>query len=188
MWLAAGAVLVGGVVATTLVGRTYANDVDTVCHAEARSGHPLGASMADLTRWVRPSLTTPEGNALFTNIGYAPLATRAGILRREAARVRIGQCPLAESYERLALDADYRSDLQALCSRVSLPDFEGLDDEERLTRIEGLVDAGAKSARTRDVAGRLRRAAPDQRGRVLSEAARETQIFSCDIAKAWSQP
>ncbi|HZU83232.1 MAG TPA: hypothetical protein VE987_09960 [Polyangiaceae bacterium] len=186
--LGAGALLVASAVCAKLVGSTYRRDVQTICDAERRSGYALGESMADVTAWTRANLTTPEGNELFTTIGYAPLESRAGLLRAEASAVGLRGCAAAASYERLTLDAEYRGDLQRLCSRVTFPDLADQDDAARLGVLTDWIGRQARSPRTRDLAAALGGARPIERAALLRAEARAMAVFSCELARTLDVP
>jgi hypothetical protein len=97
--------------------------------------------------------------------------------------------PTAESYESLAIEADYRADLQHLCSYVTFPDLAHGDDAARLSALEDWIEGQAKNPRTRALAGSLRSAeTPAERARVLREASRAVGIFTCDVAKTIETP
>jgi len=185
----AGLALVGGVVAWRLVTATVRADFETICHAEGRSGLTLGKDMPALTVWLRGHLATPAGNELLSRLGDAPMADRGPRLRSEAAASGIGACPIAQSYDALAIDGAYRADLQRLCSYVTFPDLAERDDAGRLAAVEDWIASAAANARTRALAGPLRDAnAPAERARVLRAASREMDIFTCDTAKTLETP
>src|SRR5580698_3177306 len=185
----AGLLLVGAVVAWRLTGVTARGDVETICRAELRSGLTLARDMPALTEWLRGHLATPEGNALLSSLGDAPVADRAPRLRSAAAALDLGECPMAQSYEALVTDGDYRADLQRLCSQLTFPDLAAGDDATRLATLEAWIAGEAANARTRALAGPLRDApTPADRARVLREASRAIDIFSCDVAKVLESP
>ncbi len=185
----AGLLLVGVVVAWRLTGATARGDVETICRAELRSGLTLARDMPALTEWLRGHLGTPEGNALLSSLGDAPVPDRAPRLRSAAAALGLGECPMAQSYEALVADGDYRADLQRLCSYVTFPDLAAGDDATRLATLEAWIAGDAANARTRALAGPLRDAeTPADRARVLREASRAIDIFTCDVAKVLETP
>jgi hypothetical protein len=187
-WAAIGVSLVAGVGAWKLTVSNYAADVQTICKAEHESGFAIEKETSRVTEWVRAHLTTPEGNELFSDVANAQVIDRAGKLRRETSAQRIRDCPIIDAYERLAAMNAYRADLQKICSTLTFPDLEEQDDDARLARLRDLVDAQAKSPRTRELIEPLRRAAAGARGRLLRSAAAEVDIYRCDVAKAFESP
>jgi hypothetical protein len=183
MTVALGVALVGGVIAWKLASATYRADIQKICDAEKSSGHSLQREMSEVTQWVRANLATPEGNELFSSLGDTELAARAGLLRSEATPLGIGTCPTVQSYQRLAEQAEYRRDLQHLCSRVTFPGFADVADDARLSLLEDWIETRAESLRTRELAGPLQRAPPAQRADVLRAVALQTDVFSCDLAR-----
>jgi hypothetical protein len=185
----AGLALVAGVVVWRLAIASYRADVETMCHAEARSGLVLSKDMQALTAWLRGHLTTPEGNELLSRLGDAPMSARAARLRDAAASVGAGACPMTASYESLVNDGDYRADLQRLCSYVTFPDLAAGDDAARLAALEDWIEGQAKNPRTQALAAPLRSAGtPAERARVLREASGEMGIYTCDVAKTLETP
>jgi hypothetical protein len=185
----AGLLLVGAVVAWRLTGVTVRGDVETICRAELRSGLTLARDMPALTEWLRGHLGTPEGNAILSRLGDAPMPDRAPRLRSAAAALGLGECPMAQSYETLVADGDYRADLQRLCSQLTFPDLAAVDDPSRLAALEGWIASDAANARTKALAGPLRDAeTPAERARVLRQASRAIDIFTCDVAKIIESP
>jgi hypothetical protein len=175
--------MLAGVVAWRLFGSTYHADIETICDAETRSGFALPHEWPELTAWVRAHLATPEGNQFYSSLGDVRVEDRARRLSDEAVASRVASCPMVGSYDKLAADAEYRRDLQRVCSRGTLPDLADLDDSARLEAIAQFIDANAKSSRTRDLAERLREAGnPVDRARILRQAAHATDVFTCDVA------
>ncbi len=181
--------LIVGVVAWRLAGATYRADVETICHAEARSGFTLRKDMPALGEWVRGLLATPEGNEFYASLADAPMADRATRLRSEALALGLAPCPMARSYEELVADGESRADLQRLCSYATFPGLERLDDASRLQVLEAWIASEATSARTKALAEPLRTAErPEARARVLRAAAKEIDVYSCDLAKTIERP
>jgi hypothetical protein len=91
---------------------------------------------------------------------------------------------MVASYERVAAQGDYRSDLQHLCSNAAFPRLIELDDAGRLARLLGWIDAQAKSPRTKELADPLRQASTGaDRAKLLREAAGKMDVYSCDGAR-----
>jgi hypothetical protein len=190
-----GAVAVGGVALVTVVvawrlgGASVRGDIETICFAELRSGWTLRTEMPALTEWTRRHLTTPEGNTLDAALRDVAMAERGQRLRAEAAAHGIGSCPLAASYDALALEGDERADLQRLCSYVTFPDFANGDDRARLEVLEAWIERDASTARTRALAGPLRDAAtPADRAQVLRAASSAVDMLRCDLAGILETP
>jgi hypothetical protein len=185
----AGAALVGGVVSWRLAGSTYRADVETICDAESRSGFGIRHDMPALGEWLRGHLETPEGNELLSALGERPMAERAGRLRSAAGALGFAACPMAEAYEQLVADGDYRAELQRLCSYVTFPELGQGDDPARLQTLEDWIDTHASNPRTKALADPLRAApTPAARAGVLRSASGAIDIFTCDIAKVIESP
>jgi hypothetical protein len=181
--------LLAAVIAWRLAGGRYPADVETICAAEIRSGFTLRQDMPALGEWVRAHLATPEGNELCAALGDAPFFDRAARLRSEARTLGLAACPLARSYEQLAAEGDARADMQRLCSYVTFPGIEQLDDEARLELVESWIERDAASPGTRALADPLRRAdTPLDRARLLRAHAGEIGVLSCDLAKTIESP
>jgi hypothetical protein len=175
--------MIAGIVSWRLFGSTYRADVETICEAETRSGLGLSHDGAELSPWVRARLATPEGNALYSSLSDERAEDKARRLAGEALGARVVSCPMVRSFEKLAADAEYRRDLQRLCSKRTLPGLADLDDSARLQSIEQWIDVDARAAPTRDLRERLRQAeAPPDRAKVLREAARALDVLTCDVA------
>ena len=185
----AGLALLAGVVVWRLASASYRADIETICHAEARSGLVMNKDMQALTAWVRAHLTTPEGNELLSSLGDAPMSARAARLGDAAASAAVGPCPMTAAYEFLVRDGDYRADLQRLCSYVTFPDLAADDDAARLAALEDWIEGQARNPRTKALAGPLRGAGTAaERARVLRQASGEIGIFTCDVAKTVETP
>jgi hypothetical protein len=173
-----------GVVAWRLAGATYRADVETICGAERRSGFTLRLDMPALGEWVRAHLVTAEGNELYASLGDVPMAERAARVRSAALALGLPACPVARSYEELVADAESRAEMQRLCSYVTFPGIERLDDPGRLEVIEAWLEREATNARTKALAEPLREAeTPASRARLLRASARAIDVYACDLAK-----
>jgi hypothetical protein len=96
---------------------------------------------------------------------------------------------MVASYERMAAQGDYRSDLQHLCSNTAFPHLVELDDETRLARLEDWIGVQAKSPRTQSLAEPLRDAkSAAERAKLLRDAASKMDVYSCDAAKTLESP
>lgn len=184
--VAVGVGLLAGTSAWQLARSSFSADVRTICDAEVRSGHTMADGMSTVTAWVRARLTTPDGNRLYSWLADAEITARAERLRRESLALGIDRCPLVFAYQRLAADAEFRADVEHLCSQLTFPDFADLDDEARLASLEAWLDASAQSPRAGELRVRLADAGPSERAGVLRAAATEAQLLSCDLAKIFS--
>jgi hypothetical protein len=188
-WATLGVVLVGGVVAWKLLGASYKHDVETICNAEKSSGFSADKETAKLGEWLRARLGTPEGNELYSSIADAKVADRAKLLRDASEQQQVSPCPLVPTYERLAADADYRNDLQHLCSSFTFPKLLASDDDARLQMLEDWIDKSTLSPRTKELADPLRQAATGaDRAKVLRDVATKLDVFSCENAKTLETP
>jgi hypothetical protein len=132
---------------------------------------------------------TRQGNELLASLHDTPVDRRGSRLREAADGARLGACPLAQSYESLVADADYRADLQRLCSYVTFPDLAASDDAARLAALEDWIETQASNARTKALAAPLRSAqSPAERAIVLRAASREMDVFTCDVARTIETP
>jgi hypothetical protein len=188
-WGLLGIALLGGVVAWRLAGSSYRGDIETICNAEKGAGLGVDKDMAKVTSWVRGHLATPEGNKFFSALGDAKVIERAKRLQGEATTLHIQSCPMVASYELVAAQGDYRSDLQHLCSTAAFPKLAELDDPNRLARLEDWIADKARSPRTKELADPLRQAAtPAERGKLLRDTAAKMDVYSCDGAKTLESP
>ena len=171
-----------------LIGSTYSTDIRTICAAEERSGHAMRDGMAAVSEWVHANLKTPEGNLFYSSLADTEIDRRADRLRREASALHIPSCPMLDAYDRLAVDARHRGDMERMCSWVTFPGFAELDDDARIARLEDWIDSDARSPRTKELAEPLRLADPAERAEVLRAAARQSGLLSCDLAKTLGVP
>lgn len=187
-WAIVGVVLVGGVIAWKLLGSTYKGDVETVCNGEAASGFTMEKDMSKVTAYVRQHLVTPEGNTFYSTLSDTKLTERAKRLQDEASGIGIRSCPTVASLEKMSATAEYRSDVQRLCSSASFPHLGELDDDARLKKLEDWIDQQAKSPRTKELADALRQGTPADCAKLLRDKGNELDIFSCDVAKTLEGP
>jgi hypothetical protein len=188
-WGILGVALLGGVVAWKLAGSTYRGDIETICNAEKGAGLGVDRDMAKVTSWVRAHLATPQGNEFFSDLGDARVIDRARRLQGEATTLHITSCPMVASYELVAAEGEYRSDLQHLCSTAAFPKLAELDDAGRLERLEDWIASKARSPRTKELADPLRQAAtPAERGKLLRDTAAKMDVYSCDGARTLESP
>jgi hypothetical protein len=171
------------------LGASYSADLETICHAEARSGVLLRRDMAGVADWTRAHLVTADGNAFYAGLADLPVAARARRLVAEAAARRIPSCPLVAAYDDLVDDGRFRADMQHLCSRVTFPDLMSVTAGERAEALERWIETASVTSRMRALAGPLRTAAsPREQARVLNEAARGVDVLTCDVVKALLAP
>jgi hypothetical protein len=188
-WALVGVALVGGVIAWKLLGTSYTRDVQSICNAEQLSGHPADKEASKMTSWLRDHLGTPEGNELFSSVADSKVTDRAKVLQDGADKAHVTPCPLVQTYERIAADADYRVDLQRLCSTFTFPKLLASDDATRLQMVEDWIDKNSISPRTKDLADPLRQAQTGaDRAKVLRETATKMDVFSCENAKMLETP
>lgn len=187
-WAVIGVLLVGGVVAWKLLGSSYKSDVETICNAEKGSGFTIEHDPSKVTQWVRAHLATPEGNELYSGLGEMKVHDRGKRLQSTADELKVGACPAVASYEKVAADGDYKTDLQRLCSNVTFPKLAELDDAARLAALEEWIDKNAKSPRTKELADPLRQGGPPERAKLLRDTANKENVYTCDVAKTLEAP
>jgi hypothetical protein len=188
-WALVGVVLVGGVIAWKLLGTSYSRDVQSICNAEQLSGHPADKEPSKMSSWLRDHLGTPEGNELFSSVADSKVGDRSKVLQDGADKAHVNPCPLVATYQRLAAEADYRVDVQHLCSTFTFPKLLAGDDATRLQMLEDWIDKNAISPRTKDLADPLRQASTGaDRAKVLRDAATKMDVFSCENAKTLEAP
>jgi hypothetical protein len=187
-WTVVGVVFVGGVVGWKLIGSSYKSDVETICNAEQNSGFTMQKDLSKVTQYVRAHLATPEGNQLFSALSDAKLADRSKRLQGEADAQKLRSCPLVASYQQVAAEGEYRSDLQHLCSSLNFPKLGEMDDDGRLSKLLYWIDQHAKSPRTKELVDPLRQAPPAGRAALLRDAGVKMDVFSCDVAKVLEGP
>jgi hypothetical protein len=177
-----GFALVGSVVSWMLFASTYARDVDTICNAEVASGFQLDRDMARVTQWIRERLATRQGGALFALLRDEPVRRRGHDLRAEAAALALKACPLAQSYDEQWAQAEYRADLQRLCSRYTFPGIADLAPAARVQRLAEWLDTEAGTAKARALASPLRFVSTGREGvSLLREAATQADLPTCDV-------
>jgi hypothetical protein len=182
---------VGAIVAVVVwrLSATYAGDLETICLAEIRSGVPLRRDLAGVTDWTRAHLTTAEGNEFYASLADLPVAARARRLGAEAAARGIPSCPLVAAYGDLVDDGRFRADMQRLCSRITFADLLGVTAGERAEVLERWIETESVTPRMRALAAPLRAAAtPEDRARLLDEAAHGASVLTCDVTKVLVAP
>lgn len=188
-WAIAGVMMVGGVIAWKLVGTSYKHDVETICNAEQGSGFGIEHDITKVGAWVRDHLGTPQGNQLFATLNEAKVVDRPKKLQDAADGVHVAPCALVPTLQKLAAQADARSDMQHLCSEPNFPKFYASDDATRLTMLETWIDQNAKSPQTKDLGVALKAAPPGpERAKVLTDAANKLDVFSCANARSLEKP
>jgi hypothetical protein len=186
---ALGVALLAGVVTWKLTASTYRRDVVAICQGEAASGLSMRSDMARVTERVRGRLRTPDGNLFFSSLRDVPVDRRAERLAAQAEALAVGPCPLAASYAELAVEAEYRSDIQRVCSYETFPGLADLDGPWRLATLEAWIDEVAANPRAHEMGARLRRTrTPSESASVLRDAAREAGVLTCDVAKVLDRP
>lgn len=184
-----GALLVASVVTWKLARSTYRSDVGSICQSERLAGMPVRRDMAGVTERTLDRLETPEGNLLLSALRDLPIAARADRLQGEARAAGIGSCPMVETYRQLAREAEYRSDVQRLCSYVTFPGLGELEDRARVEMLGEWIAEAARSERARQLGAILRRTASSaEAARALRDAAADIDVFACDTAKVLDVP
>jgi hypothetical protein len=179
-----GALLVASVVAWKLGRSTYQADVGAICQSERLAGLSVRRDMAGVTERTRDRLETSKGNAFFSGLRDLPIGARADRLQDEAGAVGVRSCPMAETYRQLAREAEYRSDVQRLCSYATFPGLGELDDGARVEILADWIREAARSDRAHQLGAILRREATSvEAARALRDAAAEIDVFTCDTAK-----
>jgi hypothetical protein len=188
-WVAAlGVALLVGVVVWQLTRATYKRDLEKMCNAEKSSGVTLTKDNQAVVKWIKEHLDTPEGGTFFTGLLGKPQADRAGALESEAKRVGIATCPLVPSYNALAADSLYRTDLQLMCSMTGMPPLERLADDEKLAKVQKWGETQAKSPRTKDAIAKVAAAEAKKRGDTLRAIANDSNVYGCELAHILEEP
>ena len=140
-------------------------DVETICHAEARSGLTLRASPSKLTAWLDAHVATTDGKALLEAIDAAIPPERGATLRSEATGRGVTPCPLADAYDAAVSDRGRLADLRAICAASSV-DLAASDDAGRMQILRTVV-AASVTPETQALLTRLSAAPPAQRSALL---------------------
>lgn len=186
---ALGAAFVAFVVAWRLTTSSYRADVATICESETLARLSVRRDMAGVTDRIRARLATARGNGLLSQLRDSPIAERAARLRTEARIVKLPRCPMADTYEQLAGEAEYRADVQRLCSYVTFPGLGGLDDRLRVQTLTSWIEEAARTDRLRELGAILgRAAASSDAAAALRAAAGEIDVLTCDTAKVLDTP
>jgi hypothetical protein len=187
-WGVIGVVLFGAIVVWKLWGSSYTGDVRAICNAEKGSGFTIAKDSPKVTQWIRGNLDTPEGNTFYSSLNDTKLADRGKRLQTEADSLKIPACPLVAAYERLDAEAEYRADVQKVCSSLTFPKLAELDDDGRLAAIEDWIDKLAKSPRTKELGAALRSAPAAARPKTLRDTGTDLDVFSCETARVLEGP
>lgn len=186
---ALGAVLVASVVAWKLARSSYRADVDAICQGESLAGFPVRRDMAGVSERIRARLATPEGNVLFSRLRDAPLGARAERLRAAATATGLRRCPMADTFDQLAAEAEYRSEVQQLCSYVTFPGLQDMGDPARVRTLGAWIGQSARTERMGELAAILRPMETSaDAAKALRDAAAEIDVFTCDTAKVLDTP
>ena len=154
---------------------SYADDVRAICSAPALSG---GAGrlddaerLATSERWMATHARSAEGKALVAKLTMVDVDP-ASLMRAEARRVGVEECPLASEYEAgLRRQARLR-DAQTLCGY----------------RLEELDASSLRSEEGRALRASLQNAAPSDRARLLRAEAHAVGLAGCSMADATAPP
>jgi hypothetical protein len=179
-----GLALLAAVVLWRLGRATPRADLETLCNAEGLSGFTLRHDRPALAQWTLAHLATPEGNELFAALSDEAFGDRARRLEQEATAAGVRPCPLVRSFDEVAVDAEYRRDMQHVCSTATFPALADLDPPARLQALEEWITVQATSPRTRTFAESLRLSDPVDRAAVLRSASRAAGVLTCDVARS----
>ncbi|HUS66205.1 MAG TPA: hypothetical protein VMZ28_16745 [Kofleriaceae bacterium] len=84
------------------VAPAYRTDLENICDAEARSGalqQDPNQRATHVAMWLGPRVQTDEARKFLAGLGAMPAKDKGDVLRREAARVGLSTCPLAETWK-----------------------------------------------------------------------------------------
>jgi hypothetical protein len=86
------------------VSSAYRADVENICDAEARSGalapdQDPNRRIFVVAQWLAGRIQTSEGRQFLGSLPKLKGAAKGEALRREAARVGLSACPLAETWK-----------------------------------------------------------------------------------------
>jgi hypothetical protein len=89
---------------STSVSQAYRSDIENICDAEARSGalapdqDPNRRALV-VARWLAGRIQTGEGRQFLGSLQKLKASDKGVALRREAERVGLTGCPLAETWK-----------------------------------------------------------------------------------------
>jgi hypothetical protein len=181
--IAAGAALIGGIVAWQLLHTSYKSDIVTICTSEKTSGIKNSDDQKKLNDWISSHLGTPEGNMYFNELTQKGMADRAKQLGETARGMGINDCPLIDSYAALEAQIEYQRDLMTLCA--SDGDMPGLKYDDQATRNQRLSDwfaSKSKTARMKETGTKLLATPQPDRGEFLRTEANANSVYQCDLA------
>jgi hypothetical protein len=176
---------------------TYKSDIQRMCDAEHLGG--VKADSPALMEWLKRNVSTPDGVVLVNELSTKSARDRSLQLQAEARKLGFPGCPMADSFEALAKDQDWKQDVANLCDgHALLPggfaaavlDIGALtDDGERLREITEWSQAQLKTPDAQAFVSKLAQVAPRNRGQALrAEATRAAITTPCAVADALDRP
>lgn len=183
-----GAVLVVAIIAWQLGHGSYKGDIQKICDAETYAGVQTTKDAQSVSKWTKEHLDTPEGSAWYTDLMKKGPSDRAKALDEEAKKLGLKSCPIVASYQAQAVEGQYRSDLQLLCSLSGMTGIDKLSDDDKLAKIQKWGETSAKSPRTKEAIAKLAAAPAKQRGDVLRATANDASVYICELANVLAQP
>jgi hypothetical protein len=174
----------------------YHADVERICDAEHRSGISLKADPPGLQSWLQRSVASPEAVVLLNQLQAESLRDRAIHIRGEARNQSIAACPLADSFDALAKDDDYKTAVVSLCTGEAVSDQGGVarldvtyaDDTERMREITDWTITNLRSQQAQSVVARMSQAPVKERGAILRAEAGKFGLTSCALAATLDTP
>jgi hypothetical protein len=168
----------------------YHLDVERMCDAEHRSGLTVKTDAAGVQAWLQRNIASPEGVVLLGQLQNESAKDRAVQLRFEAKRQSIAACPLADSFDVLAVEEDYKAAVGALCAGekvnsqggVARLDVAQASDADRLSEIASWTRLNLSSPGTQELVDRMAAATVKDRGGVLRAEGAKLGITSCPLA------
>jgi hypothetical protein len=195
MLTSVAALLAGGFTLPTC-WNAYHADIERICDAEHRSGLSVKTDATGVQNWLQHSVASADGVVLLNQLQAEAPRDRAVQLRTEARSQSIAACPLADSFDLLAKDDDYKTGIASLCSGESVTgqgsiarlDVAYADDAERMRELADWAQLNLKSSEAQNVVTRMAQAAVKDRGAILRGEATKVGIPACALAVTLDQP
>jgi hypothetical protein len=174
----------------------YHSDIERICDAEHRSGLTVKADAAGLQAWLQHSIASPEGVVLLNQLQAESPRDRAVQLRTEARTQSLATCPLADSFEALAKDDEYKTAIANLCAgeavssqgNVARLDVVSASDADRMSEIAAWTAENSKSPEAQSFVSRLAGSSVKDRGGILRGEAAKLGMTTCPLASVLDQP
>jgi hypothetical protein len=173
----------------------YHLDVERICDAEHRSGLTVKGDAAGVQAWLQKSIASPEGVVLLNQLQAEGPRDRAVQLRTEARNQSLATCPLADSFEGLAKDDDYKSAIASLCAGESVSaqgvarlDVASASDADRMSEIAAWTAQNSKSPEAQSFVARVAAANVKDRGNMFRAEAGKVGISACPLGSVLDQP